>query len=294
MPFPLSPLVELGRSPLSNSAESCSNAKWEWRELPMSDHPDKHEVAKRFKRSLATYDENAVVQEKVSARLIDLLPTCPDLGFTRVLEVGCCTGILTEKLCSCYPLDILYLNDLVPELCERAGARVAEKTLSPPLLLPGDIEEVALPDTLDLIVSSSTLQWLRNFPAVFSRFSGALRDGGYLVFSFFGDGTLVEIKELTGRGLVYPGLDRFEKILEPLFTILTNESCHHELMFPDPRQVLRHLQATGVGSLGNFRWTPTRLRQFEQDYRKRYSRGEEVRLSYTSHCFVARKKGGRR
>jgi malonyl-ACP O-methyltransferase BioC len=260
----------------------------------MTVHPDKHEVARRFKRSLATYDENAVVQKRVSARLIDLLQTCKNLHFARVLEVGCCTGILTKKLCNRYPVGILYLNDLVPELCELAGRRIAEETLSPPLLLPGDIEETVLPDNLDLIVSSSTLQWLRNFPEIFSRFAEALRDGGYLVFSFFGDGTLLEMRELTGRGLCYPGLDQFHAILEPQFTVLTTESWHDELLFSDPRAVLRHLQATGVSSLGNFRWTPTRLREFEQKYRERYSCGDEVRLSYTSHCIVARKKGGRR
>lgn len=257
----------------------------------MTFRPDKNEVARRFKRSLATYDENAVVQKKVSARLVDLLQTCPGLRFSRVLEVGCCTGIMTENLCRRYPIETLYLNDLVPELCEQAKLRIAKEIHFPPQILPGDIEVTTLPDNLDLIVSSSTLQWLSNFPDVFAGFAIALRAGGYLVFSFFGDGTLLEIRELTGRGLCYPELEQFRQILKSQFTILMTESCHNELIFSRPREVLRHLQATGVGSLGSFRWTPTGLRRFEQKYHNLYGSEKGVRLSYISHFVVARKIG---
>lgn len=257
-------------------------------------HPDKNEVARRLKRSLATYDDNAVVQERIGARLVDLLGTCPELRFSRVLEVGCRTGLMTEKLCRRFPVETLYLNDLVAEFCDRARQRTEAAVAAAPRLLPGDIEATALPDDLDLIVSSSTLQWLRDYAGVFARFADALRAGGYLVFSFFGDGTLREIRELTGRGLQYPGLEELRGLLEGRFTVLGSESRCDELMFAEPRQVLRHLQATGVGGLGRYRWTPAGLRRFEQDYRRLFGSTRGVRLSYVSHLVAARKIGGER
>jgi len=254
-------------------------------------HPDKNEVARRFRRSLATYDDNAVVQERIGARLVDLLGTCPELRFSRVLEVGCCTGLMTEKLCRRFPVETLYLNDLVAEFCERARQRTEVAVAAVPRLLPGDIEATALPDDLDLIVSSSTLQWLRDYAGVFARFADALRAGGYLVFSFFGDGTLREIRELTGRSLHYPGLEELRRLLEERFIVFGTESRSDELIFAEPRQILRHLQATGVGGLGRYRWTPAGLRRFEQEYRRLFGGAQGVRLSYVSHFVLARKKG---
>lgn len=253
--------------------------------------PDKNEVAQRFRRSLATYDENALIQKKVSERLVELLQSTAGVGFSRVLEVGCCTGVLTELLCSRFPVTTLFLNDLVPELCAAAGERA--RRYSPTVeTIAGDIEEVALPEDLDLIVSSSTLQWLSDYPAILRKFSAALADRSYLVFSLFGDGTLREIQQLTGRGLRYLALEQILAHLESRFDLLALETREDRLLLPGPREVLRHLQATGVGGLGSFRWTPAGLRAFEGEYRRLFSAGENVQLSYVSHFLVARKKEG--
>ncbi len=252
--------------------------------------PDKKEVAQRFRRSLATYDENALIQKKVSERLVELLHSTAGRDFSRVLEVGCCTGGLTEMLCSRSPMLILFLNDLVPECCEAAQER-ARRYLAEVVAIPGDIEEVLLPRSLDLIVSSSTLQWLANYPAVLAKFADALTERGYLVFSLFGRGTLQEIQELTGRGLPYLALEHLCALLGSHFDILSSQTCEDSLLFQGPRDVLRHLQATGVSGLGNFRWSPSGLRAFEEDYRRLFTSGGKVRLSYVSHFLVARKKG---
>ena len=168
--------------------------------------PDKNEVAQRFRRSLPTYDENALIQKKVSERLVDLLRETVGIDYTRVLEVGCCTGGMTEMLCGRSPVGRLFVNDLVSECCEVTRER-AGRYLSSIETIPGDVEKVTLPDHLDLIVSSSTLQWMSDFPAILKKFSAALTARGYLGFSLFGTGTLREIQELTGRGLHYTPLN---------------------------------------------------------------------------------------
>ena len=253
--------------------------------------PDKEKVAQRFRRSLPTYDTNAHIQKKVSERVVNLLQTLPGFDLSRVLEVGCCTGILTELFCSRYPVATLYINDLVPELCVAAKDRVRRfRTVVE--IIAGDVEKVALPDRLDLIISSSTLQWLADFPAALEKFSAALAKRGYLVFSFFADGTLQEIRELTGKGLEYQSLEQVCSQLAQSFDLLHVETCVDRLTFSNPREVLRHLQATGVSGLDSYRWTPAGLRSFEEEYRRHFGSGEKVRLSYVSHFLVARKKCG--
>ena len=251
--------------------------------------PDKKEVAQRFRRSLTTYDENAHIQKKVSQRVVELLQSTAGVDFNRVLEVGCCTGVLTELLCSRSSFATLFLNDLVPELCEAAKERIRKYSQSVETI-PGDIEEATIPDQLDLIISSSTLQWLSDYPAILRKFSAALTERGYLVFSLFGAGTLREIQELTGRGLPYMTSEQLCLPLESGFDLLRFETCEDSLFFQSPRDVLRHLQSTGVSGLGNFRWTSAGLRTFEEDYCRLYTSGEKVRLSYVSHFLVARKK----
>lgn len=252
-------------------------------------YPDKIEVARCFRRSQPTYDDNAFIQKKVSARLVGFLQELEDIKCRRVLEVGCCTGILTEMFCSHYPVANLFVNDLVPELCEKARERVSKSLLSIEAL-PGDIEKIAIPRQLDLILSSSTLQWLTDLPAALDKFNEALADQGYLVFSLFGAGTMAEIKTLTGCGLHYLAIDQLCSLVKSRFDLLRVETSEDRLVLPTPRDVLRHLQATGVSGLGYYRWTPATLRIFESEYRRMYGSEEGVQLSYVSHFLVARKK----
>jgi len=251
--------------------------------------PDKMEVARSFKRCLTTYDENALIQKKVSERLVRLLRESAGREFKRALEVGCCTGMLSEMFCSQFSVGTLYVNDLVPELCEKAKERVL-RDLQTVEIFPGDIEELDIPGRLDLILSSSTMQWLSDFPGMLQRFSKALVNGGYLAISLFGDGTFREIKELTGRGLHYLPFEQICSTVGNHFDILRTEISEDRLFFPNPRDVLRHLQATGVSGLGYYRWTSATLRSFESEYRRLYGSEEEVGLSYVSHYLVARKK----
>lgn len=248
-------------------------------------------VSARFRRSIATYDEAAQVQKGVGDCLVAEIEDYPDIHFDKVLEIGCCTGSMTHTLCSRYSVNELWLNDLVPECCERATIRV-ESLVGGIHAMPGDIESLYLPTNFDLIISSSTFQWLHHLRSCLMKISGALRDDGYLVFSMFGPGTMFQLKELIDVGLCYTEAAEVEAMLKENFILRRFASSSYRIYFDTARDVLRHIQLTGVSGAGSFRWTPGKLKKFEKEYRERFGEEQGLPLDYVSISAVAKKKAG--
>ena len=248
-------------------------------------------ISARFRRSMDTYDEAAQVQKGVGDCLVAEIAKYPEITFGRVLEIGCCTGSMTRTFCNRHTVDELWLNDLVPECCERAALRV-ESMVGRVHTLPGDIESLLLPAGCDLVISSSTFQWLHHLKSCLAKISETLLDGGHLVFSMFGPGTMRQVKELTGMGLRYTAEKELEDMLKEKFHILNLMSTSYRIYFDTSREVLRHIQRTGVGGAGSLRWTTGRLRQFEKEYRVRFGEEQGLPLDYVSISAVVKKKAG--
>ncbi len=256
----------------------------------MDPHLDKDKIARCFLRGQNTYDKHATVQKKVSKKLVERLGNYPEISFDRVLEIGCCTGSMTEELVQHNTIGKLFLNDLVSDFYATVQERLPEEVnrIIEPLF--GDIEGLELPENLDLVISSSTFQWLTDLDRFFKNVSKALNENGYLVFSIFGPGTLKEFKELTGVGLGYAPLGGMLDVLEKHFRIDLADTCRDILYFATPREVLRHLQYTGVGGVSEYRWTSHGLLDFEDKYIKQFGTAEGVPVTFISSFVVASKK----
>ena len=251
---------------------------------------DKEKVAQAFLRGKDTYDSHARIQRLVSARLVEKLHVYRQMSFGRVLEIGCCTGMLTEMLLRFFPVNRLYLNDLVPDFYTDVVNRLGDHggvELSP---LFGDIETLDLPHSLDLVISSATFQWLADLERFFAKVAASLSESGYLAFSIFGPGTLSEFKQVSGIGLEYTAVGAILELLEVHFQIEEEETHKDQLYFVTPRDVLRHMQATGVGGVRRHRWTPGALRDFENRYLEQFGTASGVPVSYFSSCIIASRK----
>lgn len=250
---------------------------------------DKDRIKKRFTRAAPTYDDQAVIQFKVADRLLNLLGQHEPLPPARVLEIGCCTGLLTSRLAQRYlPLKKLYVNDLVPEFRRMVAGRVNDHV--PLEFLEGDIETIALPHDLDLVVSSSTFHWLADLPSLFGRLAAHMAPEGTLAFSMYSCCNLMELRELTGIGLQYYGLSEIKTLVTEHFRIL---ACEEELItfkFRDPLDILHHLRETGVNALASSPWSRSRLNAFIAEYKLRFAAGDLVRLTYHPLYCIARKK----
>jgi malonyl-CoA O-methyltransferase len=251
---------------------------------------DKIRVARSFSRGKSTYDKNAKIQQRVSWKLIKKLAKYSEISPKKVLEIGCCTGTLTELMLSFCKVEKLYLNDLVPSFYDDVQQRLAGVDQVEIIPLFGDVEELTLPDNLDLIISSATFQWLANLEGLFERLAGALNGNGFLAFSIFGPGTLCEFRELTNIGLSYSSVGTLLDMMDTYFHIEEEETVKDQLFFSSPRDILRHLQATGVSGVEDFRWTPGKLREFEREYAERFGTASGIPVTYMSSYVIASKK----
>ena len=250
---------------------------------------NKELIRKRFSKSMETYELQADVQQHIARELaqkaIHYLPSCCD----NLLEVGCGTGFLTREVHSRISINNYYLNDLVD--LSGSTAQIIGGNNTDVRFIAGDAETINFPEQLDGVLSASTLQWLVDFPAFCTKVSDTLLSEGVFAFNTFGPNNMIEIKELMGVGLHYQDAIDLEEILKSSFEIL---ETHEETLirdFDSPRDVLRHLQATGVTAThGNYRWTKRNLFDFEKEYYERFRKGSKVTLTWHIYYFVCKKK----
>ena len=257
------------------------------RAIPMI--PDKKLIRLRFEQAAATYEQHATVQHRVAARLLALLEEmAPTLQPQQALEIGCCTGLLTQRILERYPsLTHLSISELVAAfedcVCRKIGPQAAKMTF-----IAGDVESVRLPSRYDLIISSSTLHWVHDLPALCAKLHRHVQPDGILAFSLYGKENLWEIRSATGVGLVYRTLDQLLHVVAERFEILRAEEAKETLWYSDPLAVLKHLRATGVNSIGQQAWTRRQVSDFIQHYQEQFGGDQGVCLTYHPMFVVAR------
>lgn len=253
---------------------------------------NKDKIARCFLRARESYDREAKVQEELRQELCDLLAGAGGIDFSRVLEIGCCTGGLTELLCSRYHPEKLYVNDLVEEFAEVVADRLEPGCMGAFEPLFGDIEQIQLPDRLSLVVSSATFQWLVNLDTFLDNVARALAPKGMLAFSLFTPGTLAEFREITGVGLNYRGRDEIRGLLEERFTVVEEKQIDSVLYFKSASDILHHLRATGVGGVSEHHWSKKGLLRFEELYETRFREKQGLPVSYAACCYLAVRRDG--
>jgi malonyl-CoA O-methyltransferase len=253
---------------------------------------DKNIIARSFSRGKTTYDQNAKIQQRVSWKLVKKLSKYPEINPANALEIGCCTGTLTELLLSSCRVEKLYLNDLVSSFYDDVTKRLIGCKDVDIIPMFGDIEKLPLPENLDLVISSATFQWLTNLESLFVRIAGALSDQGFLAYSIFGPGTLREFRDITNIGLQYSAVGTILDMMDQYFHIEEEETVKDQLFFSSRRDILRHLQATGVSGVKDYRWTPGKLREFENEYADRFGTASGIPVTYVSSYVIASKKTG--
>ena len=243
----------------------------------------------RFTRALSSYDNHADAQHRISRKLASLLPHQANVRYKRMLEIGCGTGGFTGVLKQQCHIDEWILNDL----CEDCQEKIEQLFPgAPPRFIAGDAETLSFPGKFDLIASASVFQWMKEPETFLHKLSGLLMQQGLLLFSTFVPGNLYEIKELTGKGLVYPTSDTLVGWLSTAdFNLLHQEEDTIVLTFKTPLDVLRHLKATGVTATGNGCWTKGRQESFCRQYAEQFATTDgQVTLTYRPLYILATKK----
>lgn len=224
-------------------------------------------IHSRFEKHLQDYDKNAKVQKIMAEKLIAL---CGRKNYRNILEIGCGTGFLTAFANSTLDFENYTAIDIVE------GCRTYISSINPKInFVTADIEDFEINFMPDLIISNASLQWTDNFKEVVSRLAKSLNYDGELIFSTFGKENFREFLYITGASLDY--YSDFElKEMFPDAIICPPEI--HIMSFENPKEVLKHMQLTGVNAIENTSWTKTDLKKFEQEYSNLC--GNRITLTY--------------
>ncbi len=213
---------------------------------------DKEYVAQRFESAAESYDKEADLQREIATHLwLSTRNQLPSTNPAKILEIGCGSGFLTRQ----------YLADVNPseiELWDISASSINPTTIGYEKELnikfkqcDAEIElHKVAPDSLDLIISSSTIQWFHSPENFLHNAAKALRRGGILAFSTFGSQMCRELK-MSG----VPTHHYFDAD-SPLWSSAVGElqliTCEDELLtkrFDTPHHVFRHLRRSGVNAL---------------------------------------------
>lgn len=245
------------------------------------------QVAQRFAQAQSSYEQHAIAQRRVALELIQRMQLHVPPHLQRILEIGCGSGLFTRQLMQYYSFDQLFLNDLYPEVKQHfdEDAQIYWGI--------GNIETLPLPQSLDLVVSCSALQWVQQPEALFLKIHQALSHSGWFCFASYAQDNLKEIKALTGQGLNYLSLLQMVELLQSCgYEVLIQEEQHLILEFEHPREVLKHIKATGVQATADgFRWTKSSLQQFYAQYQQfQLQDSQQYPLTYHPIYLIARKR----
>lgn len=216
-------------------------------------------IAKRFARCLATYNNNAHVQKQMAEHLLSLLEHRS--YFDNILEIGCGSGVLTSAINKKLKFSTYIANDIVKE-CQSYIADINSDIN----FVSDDIENFLEGNKTkyDLIISNASLQWIDNFPSFVLKLIHNLNKNGVLLFSTFGKENFREIAFVQGEKLNYYSKAEIYTMFKSLHPLVEEEI--RVIAFKTPKEVLKHIQKTGVNSLEEKFWTKQNLKNFEKGY----------------------------
>lgn len=244
---------------------------------------DKVLLKKRFEKSLETYDENAIIQNEMALKLIELIKNYSS-DFNRIFEFGVGSGNLTQLISNNLTFEKIYLNDIV-----KKSEFWAKKYVDELEFIQGDIEQIDIPKALDLIISNATIQWIKDFDDLIEKISKSLNKEGIFAFTTFGENNFSEIQKVLGVSLKYFPLKILQEKLAKHFDILHVEENKIELEFENLNEVLKHIKNTGVNCLTVKNFYKSSLINYNLEYTKLFSTQSGVKLTYNPIYIIAKK-----
>ena len=156
----------------------------------------------------ATYDRIADPQTRWGSVVLDRLTL---VGDERVLDAGCGSGRVTERLLERLPRGRAVALDASPAMVAEARRRLARFGDRVAYLVADLGGPLPIAEPVDAIVSTATFHWVPDHDALFRNLAAVLRPGGELVAQFGGAGNIASVMAvLAGIGDGWLGPAHFE------------------------------------------------------------------------------------
>ena len=214
--------------------------------------PDKAAVEYSFGKAAILYDRYADHHRIIAERLLDFVRPYATAG--EILEIGCGTGILTEKLLDHFPCSNITALDISRDMvdCCRSKLNFSGR-LS---FLVADAEEYCRREnSCDLIVSGCSLQWFHDRRRFVDSVYAMLKTGSRCLMAIPVKGMLHELVESCACGArsvmrqLYldtgeEWITRFESSgMDILSSSIESVSCAYD----HPIEVLKAIRGIGAG-----------------------------------------------
>jgi trans-aconitate 2-methyltransferase len=139
-----------------------------------------------------TYDATSEPQQEWAAAVLARLGGIAQDA--TVLDVGCGTGRVTERLIELVPHGRVLAIDASAEMVELARVRLGDRAE----VWCEDVLDLALAERVDAIISTATLHWVPDHERLWPALAGALRPGGALEVQCGGEGNIARVREAIG------------------------------------------------------------------------------------------------
>jgi len=242
---------------------------------PDSGAPEPRAVRRHFARAAATYDDSAILQKEVGARLADRLDVMK-LAPAAVLDAGCGTGDAQAELAARYPsaryvgldiaLPMLVAAEAKGGVRRSALARIfatfaGARTAGDPRFVCGDIGAMPFATaTFDLVWSNLALQWVADLPAALAEMNRVLTVDGLALFTTFGPDTLKEVRAAFAGVDAHTHVSRFvdmhdvgDMLVGAGFADPVMQMDMMTLTYDDAVAMLRDLKAIGATNAAHAR-----------------------------------------
>lgn len=206
-------------------------------------------VTRSFSQAAASYDRHAVIQASMVNQLDNVIASQITQTPNRIMDMGCGTGFLTQKLCTRYPAAQITAIDSSSAMLEQIPpALPVERMRCDFSNLP--VEKLSI----DLIASSAALQWSLNEKDTLSHWLDCLKPGGTLAIATFASRTFqewaaswqsIEAPSSVNRILTLAELHDLPISLGYDWSYCASEEA--QLYFPTPQLALNSVRHMGAG-----------------------------------------------
>lgn len=226
-----------------------------------------------FQTAAKTYDSSARIQHQTASMIIQHSVAKTPL---KILDIGCGTGILTQKVSKKFPHSEIHAIDQSWEMIDC----LHKKQLSNVMAFCLNYESSKHPfDQYDYIVSNAALHWM-NIPICLKKITSHLTQNGQCCLAIYGQNTSAELTHLLpliGRDCVLPSAsflnqDELLKWGGIYFKDWLIQPVQVTVPFESVMDLLIHQKKTGVNVAVHNQglWTKKTIQALEDQYQHHY------------------------
>jgi malonyl-CoA O-methyltransferase len=239
-----------------------------------------------FDTAATTYTNFATIQAQSANQLMATL-SCTQP--TTILDIGCGTGILTQKLASHYPAATIDAIDQSPAMIQQ----LREQNIPNVSAICADYIQQPTKQ-YDLITSNAALHWM-DINQSLSKIATQLNPAGQCYVAIFGRNTAPELESLLPKigknqslpAQQFPTNQQLSDIGNRFFSDWRIVTEVITISFDSITQLLTTQKKTGVNAnRPTGLWTPTTLALLESAFIEHYN---QVQLTYDVHFCSGRK-----